>query len=225
MNANRFVIQKASKLPAHTGAVRWRSDSTLILLPCLQQTAHSARITFATPSYDYRPADFETQSSIHSPYNQIIHTLSLQPNHPYTLLTTKSSIQSPYNPIIHTLSLQPNHPYTLLTTKSSIHSPYNPIIHTLSLQPNHPYTLLTTLFSALFISRNSDMTDPTTAIVMTAHQQTSSPDAIQSSHSWGKRKKGRGEGGLIDAVTNAWRNSPEITTQGVSDFCSRTVHC
>ena len=197
MNANRFVIQKASKLPAHTGAVRWRSDSTLILLPCLQQTAHSARITFATPSYDYRPADFETQSSIHSPYNQIIHTLSLQPNHPYTLLTTKSSI----------------------------HSPYNPIIHTLSLQPNHPYTLLTTLFSALFISRNSDMTDPTTAIVMTAYQQTSSPDAIQSSHSWGKRKKGRGEGGLIDAVTNAWRNSPEITTQGVSDFCSRTVHC
>jgi len=155
MNANRFVIQKASKLPAHTGAVRWRSDSTLILLPCLQQTAHSARITFATPSYDYRPADFETQSSIHSPYNQIIHTLSLQPNHPYTLLTTKSSI----------------------------HSPYNPIIHTLSLQPNHPYTLLTTLFSALFISRNSDMTDPTTAIVMTAYQQTSSPDAIQSSHS------------------------------------------
>jgi len=68
-NVNRFVLQEACKLPAHTGAVRWRSDSTLIRLLRLQRSAHNARNTFATTSYDYRPVD-------------------MKPNHPYIPLAT-----------------------------------------------------------------------------------------------------------------------------------------
>ena len=108
-DANRFVLQEASKLPAHTGAVRWRSDSNIISTVSPTTKHHNARTTFATTSHDYRPVD-----------------------------------------------MKPNHPYIL------------------PLQPSFPH---------YSFQQDSDITDRITAIVMTAHQQTSSPDGIQSSHS------------------------------------------
>ena len=92
-------------------------------------------------------------------------------------------------------------------TQSSIHSP------------------LAALFSALFISTRFRHNRPYYGYSDDGTSTNIIPWWHPIKSLVREKEAGKGEGGLIDAVTNAWRNSPEITTQGVSDFCTQPVQC